>query len=83
MAYLDGLTAEGRARYEEIKKSGLAPYYQFEVGNIIVPDADFKSATLQKKVFDFLREHPDWVFGFERYGDDPGVYYLNNINDLF
>ena len=83
MAYLDGLTEEGRKQYQTAKEAGLAAYYQFEVGNIIIPEAELQHGDLGAKLILFLKEHEGWVMGYERYGDDPGIYFLNTIDGLF
>lgn len=83
MAYFDGLTEVGKQRYQEVKEAGLAAYYQFEVGNVIIPEEDLRNGKLGVDLFAFLKEHQDWVLGYERYGDDPGIYFLNTIDGLF
>ena len=77
------MTAAGKNRFQEIKSSGLEFYYQFQVGNLIIPEDHFNNPATNLLIINFLKEHQGWVLGYERYGEEPGHFYINSIDELF
>lgn len=75
------MTEYGLKCLQRVEACGLARFYQEHVGNIIIPECDFTPA-IYIKVFAFLRNNPNWVFGYENPNGDCGYYWLNTIDTL-
>lgn len=69
-----GLTPKGEESYELAERYGFAEFYQFEVGNIIIPETNFLRVANQ--ALKLIREN-DWILGYEE-----GYYYITEAEEF-